>query len=93
MAFNIDNFTQHSVAGIYPDVGQFVWDYTTSENMSAIYGHTDYFTGIDVAYRIRKGDWVRVTAADGYKLFYVVNSSPNGLSPSESSTNVAAFLT
>ncbi len=88
MAFNIDNFTLHSV-----DTGQYVWDYITSENMSAIYGHTDYFTGLDVAHRIRKGDFIRVTAADGFKIFIVVTSSINESSPTDSSTYVSAFLT
>jgi len=92
MAFNFTNFTSGSFLSYWTPVDRQEvsreWLYSTSENLVDITSH--YFN--EVGNRIRKGDFIKVTADDGVGLFYVFNATFNDTYPLENSSTVIQMV-
>lgn len=88
MAFNAANLTQDSTTYVVFNPnnlrGQFVWNYSTADNLSTVESgnetDTGYFSPDGWKY-LRRFDILRVTAGDGNRLYMVDVSSYNAGDP------------
>jgi hypothetical protein len=68
-----------------------VWNYSTSDNVSSVDAGT-YFDTVDAFSKLRQGDWLQVTAADGKALYLVDGmSEPDGVAHTKTAT-VTTFV-
>lgn len=77
MAFNPANFEYHTTMSGIPSIpsSSICWEYTTSDNLSAIGNH--YFDGQGAT--VRKNDWIAVIAADKNAWFIASDASQDPL--------------
>ena len=77
MAFNNTNFSVLGImdTGSMPSFGQRTLIYTTTDNLSDVDAH--YFDS--ACEKVRSGDHIRVSAADGLRYFYVNTSQSNSV--------------
>jgi len=99
MAFNASDFNLVENGFTAPLSSNWIWTYTTTDTVAntAVAGSTPYFQDAALM-KVRTGDFIFVTASDGYAIYLVTGGSPTTpynppgeLGPSIGVTQFAVF--
>lgn len=88
MAFNTTNLSAAPLGGI----SNYIWDYSTSDNLSTVSG-ANYFDTSTGNSPLRVGDLIRITASDGKRIIYIdtVGHDGTGVQKGTLAANVSSF--